>query len=500
MAGTPGSMKLRVKGIKISTGNVMVGILNEKDARQLDCHSEDRIRIRRGKDEETAIVDVTNQDSVVPEGSIGLFMEAKKKHHFRNNELVEITLEKKPESLLYIKKKLDGRKLTENEIHAIVKDIVDDKLSDAELTFFVAGTYTRQLDPEEIVWLTKAMVATGERLNLPNKVIMDKHCTGGVPGNRTTMVVVPIIAAAGLTMPKTSSRSITSPAGTADTVEVLTNVVLTPQRMREIVEKTNGCMVWGGSMNLAPADDKIIRVEKLLGIDAEGQLLSSVMAKKYSVGATHVLIDIPVGNNCKAKTYHEARRIRDGFLRLGKNLGMNVNVVLTDGSRPIGNGIGPYLEAMDVMAVLRNEKEAPQDLKEKAIIMAGILLEMAGKAPRYKGRILAQRILESGLALTKMEEIIQAQGKPQKVRLGKHSCDVVAKSSGIVVEINNMLLSKTTHLLGCPRNKGSGVYLRKKVGDKVVPHDVLCTLYAESAIRLRYAKEFMAAHQFYGVK
>src|SRR3989338_754311 len=298
-------MKLKVKDMDISSGGPLIAVLNHKDAAMLDLHVMDRIKIRKGKKIETVVVDMAQNGRIIPRGRIGLFDEAVQSLNLKNNDGIEITIARKPLSLDYIKKKLDGLKLSKKEIDQIVWDIVHNKLSQVELAYFVAACYTNVMSTEETIMLTKSMVEHGDILKLKRYPIIDKHSIGGIPGNRTTLVVVPIIAAAGYAMPKTSSRSITSPAGTADTMEVLTNVTFPIKKMKEIVLKTNACIVWGGSLNLAPADDKIIAVERPLEIDAESQLIASIMAKKHSVSSTHILIDIPVGKDTKVKNMFE---------------------------------------------------------------------------------------------------------------------------------------------------------------------------------------------------
>lgn len=247
-------------------------------------------------------------------------------------------------------------------------------------------------------------------------------------------------------------------------------------------------MVHGGSINLAPADDKIIEVEHPLSIDAEGQLLASVMAKKFSVSASHVLIDIPMGKSTKANTWKKAKHFKRLFELVGKRLGMNVRVIVTDGSQPIGHGVGPLLEAEDVMAVLRNDPLAPQDLRKKALMMAGLMLEMTGK---YKnGAETAHKILESGKALQKMKEIIKAQGTQKRPSLGEFRHPVRSRKIGRVTEIDNETIAKIARLAGAPDDKGAGMFVDKKNGDLVKKGDLLYTIYAENKFKLDLAMSF----------
>ncbi|PIN79630.1 thymidine phosphorylase, partial [Candidatus Woesearchaeota archaeon CG10_big_fil_rev_8_21_14_0_10_34_8] len=403
-------MKLKVKNLPIATGNIIIAVLCERDATNLDLQPADRILLKCGRKKVVATVDITSslegdgkyKKTMIHPGQIGLFYEAQEALKLKSGRYVEIFSAQKPESLHYIRRKLNGKKLSKQEIYEIISDITKGNLSDVEMSYFVAGSFIHELDMEEVAELTNAMVSSGKVLKFNKKIIVDKHCIGGVAANRTSMVVVPILAAAGLTVPKTSSRSITSAAGTADTVEVLCPVTLSLSKMKSVVKKTNACLVWGGAMNLAPADDKIIQVEHPLSIDPEGQLLASILAKKKSVSATHVLIDIPVGRGAKIIDMKQANGLKNKFEQLGKKLNMKIKVIITDGSQPIGNGIGPSLEARDVLWTLKNSSRGSTLLRDKSLLMAGGLLELTCKAKKGKGVSMARSILESGKAYEKL--------------------------------------------------------------------------------------------------
>ena len=481
-------MKFKIKSLGISTGGILVALINQKDASRLDIHAMDRIKLIRKNKIETVVVDI-GKGNTIKHGYIGIFEEVFDSLNVKTNDIVDVIAARKPLSLDFIRKKLDGEKLSNKEIDQIVWDIVHNKLSDIELTYFVAACYTNVLTMDETIQLIKSMVKYGEILKLDKYPIIDKHCIGGIPGNRTTLILVPIIAAAGFAMPKTSSRSITSPAGTADTMEVFCKVSFPIKKMKEIVKKANACIVWGGALNLAPADDKIIRVEKPLEIDAESQLLASIMAKKYSVSSTHILIDIPVGNDAKVKTMLEAKKLKKGFETVGKKLRKKIKVMITDGTKPIGNGIGPCLEARDILWVLKRDSRRPKDLEEKCLIMAAEIFKMVGIKNGYHK---AANILNSGKAYKKFIEIVKLQGgkelAPEKIKLGKITYDVVAKKSGLIIDIDNIVVSRIARVAGAPIDKSSGIYLQKHIGDKVKKGEKLYTIYSESREKLEYAK------------
>lgn len=492
-------MKFRVKDMDIATGGTLIAILNKKDARLLDIRSGDRIMVHHGKCRVTCILDISESKKAVPPGRIGLFEEVLDKLKACQGNTVDIHLTGKPESVSHIRDKLFGKRLSYEELYHIIDDITNDRLTDIEKTYFVSACFSNELTDEEVVDLTRAMVETGDKLKFPG-ITLDKHSIGGVPGNRTTMLVVPIVAAAGFTIAKTSSRAITSPAGTADTMECLARVELSEKEIKEVVHKTGACMVHGGALSLAPADDKIIEVEHPLSIDAEGQLLASVMAKKYSVSASHILIDIPMGKSTKANTWAKANHLKHKFGLIGRKLGMNVKVIITDGSQPIGYGVGPVLEAKDVLAVLKNDPAAPQDLRKKSLMMAGLLLEMTGKYPKGKGLAAAKNILESGKAMKKMNEIILAQGKRALPAVGKYFIPVKSRKMGRVKEIDNETIAKIARIAGAPDDKGAGLFIVKKVHDLIKRGDLLYTIYVENKFKQGLVAEFLKSNNGYVIR
>ncbi|MDD3861560.1 MAG: AMP phosphorylase [Candidatus Gracilibacteria bacterium] len=484
-------IKLIPTRIPIKVGDKYIVVLNENSAQKLDLHAGDRVLIKNGKKAEIrALLDVT-ENGEIRDTQIGLYIETWEKLKAKRGDRLSISVAEKPISILYIKDKLKGKKLTKEQIDEIIKDVVEEDLSDVEISYFVAACYINKLSEEETVNLTKSIVEHGSTLKFDKKIVVDKHCIGGVAGNRTTMIAVPILTALGLTMPKTSSRAITSPAGTADTMEVLCNVTVPGPKLQEIADKVGGFIAWGGGVDLAAADDKMIRARHPLSLDPEGMLLASIMAKKHSVSSTHVLIDIPVGKQTKIKTRAEGKRLAKKFTSLGKKLGMVVEVMLSKGEEPVGNGVGPILEAIDVMKVLKDKKDAPQDLKQKGIEMSGQLLELCGKAKRGKGEAIARKVLESGLAYKQMMRIIKAQGE-SKIKLipGKYTMDILAKKSGKITGLNNRLISHIARTAGAPKDKGAGVYIHKKLKDTVKAGEVLYTIHADVEERLKYSEEY----------
>lgn len=394
------------------------------------------------------------------------------------------------ESLSDVRAKMYGLRLSKEACARIMKDVTAGMYSNIEIAAFITACAGTNLDLDEITALTEAMIATGQRIDWGGKKVMDKHCVGGLPGNRTTPIVVSILAAAGLLIPKTSSRAITSPAGTADTVEVMTPVEITIAQMRDIVFKESGCLAWGGSMQLSPADDVLISVERALNVDSEGQMIASVLSKKAAAGATHVVIDIPVGPTAKVRTIEDASRLDHYFTAVGRCIGLETKVLITDGSQPVGRGIGPALEAVDVLSVLRNEPSAPLDLRERSLSIAGALLELSQICRLGEGYSQAKEILNSGKALDKFMRICAAQGGFKEPNYSAFSREIVANDAGKVIGIDNRRLARVAKLAGAPQRILAGIRMAVRIGDEIKRGQLLFTVYAETPGELEYALGF----------
>jgi thymidine phosphorylase len=398
------------------------------------------------------------------------------------------------DSLSYVRGKIYGRPFTTETAAAIINDITQGRYSDIHLAAFVTACSGSRLVNGEITALTEAMVNVGDRLHWDKPLVLDKHCVGGLPGNRTTPIVVSIVTAAGLTMPKTSSRAITSPAGTADTMETLAPVDLSLEQIRQVVSDEGGCIAWGGAVSLSPADDILIRVEKALDLDSEGQLVASVLSKKIAAGATHTLIDIPVGATAKIRSQEYAEELASQLVLTGQHLGLTVKTVFSDGNQPVGRGIGPALEAHDILQVLQQNPHAPTDLIDRSLILSGHLLEMGGAAKPGEGYRLAKSILDSGKAWEKFQAICKAQGGIRTPGKAPYTFDVKAPNSGYITYINNRLIAKLAKLAGAPAAATAGLYFLVKLGQKIDKGSPLFTLHAESKGELHYALEFLKTH------
>jgi AMP phosphorylase len=489
-------MLLRAVPLQFQADKPIV-ILSEADAQELDVRPLDRIEMSF---KERRFVGIVNTSRSFSQGVIGLYEPVSAALRVREGDRIGVGRSEPPASIKYIKKKLNNVDLEEEEIRQIIKDVTAQRLSDIEMTAFVIGLHVHGLGIGEAKALSESMAATGEQLILGKKALFDKHSVGGCPGDKTTIVLVPIMVAAGLTMPKTSSRSITSPAGTADRVECLCPVDLSIPEIRRVVKKTGGCLVWGGAVNLAPADDMFIKIEYPLSIDP--LLLPSVMSKKKAVGARYVVIDIPTGRGAKVKTTGEAQELGYNFIRLGREMGIRVNCVSTFGEQPIGYGIGPALEAREALATISmHAHRTPWDLMGKVFHLANHLFDFKGIR---NGEDKALHIWRSGKAEKKLRQIIEAQGgdpkiKPSDIPVGSRKVSVASAKSGQVLWISNGELIQIARGAGAPKDKGAGIMLHKKLNSGVKRGEPLFEIYAEKTYKLNRALELAKSLEPFGV-
>ncbi|MEQ1621121.1 MAG: thymidine phosphorylase family protein [Methylococcales bacterium] len=482
---------LQVRRIAIDTYHENVAYLNRDCGiyRAEGFQALSKIQISTNGTRVLAVLNVVDDASIVPPGELGLSEQAFKQLNVAEGSLVTVNHAEPPKSMDAVRRKINGEQLDQGDFTAITQDIVESRYSKMEMAAFLVATGQNNLDRDELLFLTRAMLQSGDTMNWHESLVADKHCIGGIPGNRTSMLVVPIVAAHGMLIPKTSSRAITSPAGTADTMEILSDVNLSPDQLHDIVRKERGCLAWGGTARLAPVDDMFISVERPLGIDSQGQMVASILSKKLAAGSTHLIIDIPVGPTAKVRQMRQALALRKLFEFVGDRLNIHLEVMITDGRQPVGRGIGPVLEARDVMQVLQNDPDAPADLRQKSLLLAGRIIEFDPDVRGGQGYAIARDILESGRACAKMNAIILAQGaKVIDLTPGSLSCDVHADDDGVVTHIDNFQMAKIARLAGAPMMKKAGVDLLKKLGSPVKKGDILYRIHAEFPADFTFAQ------------
>ena len=483
-------MRLKSKNLNWLAGRPVV-IIGNNISKKLNVHVNDRISIRHGNKKVYAVVDIF--PSAVGENEIGLSHEIATLLETRKIDSIDAGTSDSSVGGRLIRKKLHGEKLEHEEIRTLIGEISSNNLTEAEVAYFVSAEKLQGMSNDEIIALTDAMIKTGKKLNWGNVIVADKHCIGGIAGNRTTPIIVSICAAAGLKIPKSSSRAITSASGTADVMEVITDVELSLDEIKKVVEKTNACLVWGGALGLAPSDDKIIQVERLLNLDVEPQLLASILSKKIAAGSNHILIDIPYGGG-KMKKISDAKKLGKKFKHLARHFNVKVKPVYTLGKEPIGNGFGPVLEMKDVLSVLKNDKNCPKDLKDKSLFLAAKLLSLCGV---FFPRHTARKILEDGRAYEKFKEIVNAQNKSsdfeyrvRKLQLAKYKKIIYTKKAGEILSIDNHGINSLCRILGTPETASAGAYLHSHVGPVNAGQEIL-TIYSESKQRLKEGLKFI---------
>lgn len=423
---------------------------------------------------------------------IGLSETAWKLLGVEEGEAVEVSHAPTLESLAGVRQRIHGNRLEFSSLNAIVKDVVAGRYTDVHLAAFLTAGAALPLDEEETIGLTDAMVSVGDHLHWDRPIVVDKHCVGGLPGNRTTPIIVAIVAANGLTIPKTSSRAITSPAGTADAMETLAPVDLDLSSMRRVVQAEGGCVAWGGAVHLSPADDIFVRIERELDVDTEGQLVASALSKKIAAGSTHVVIDMPVGPSAKVRSVEAAHQLAARLSAVATHFGVTTTCIQTDGSQPVGRGIGPALEALDVLAVLQNAPDAPDDLRRRAATLAGAALEIGSAAAAGEGHALALTTIEDGRAWKKFQRICEAQGGMRVPPRAAHTRALCAPRAGRIVHINNRKLASLAKLAGAPQAKAAGLRMEVRLGNEVDKGQPMLHVHAETAAELAYAFDYVA--------
>ncbi len=492
MKSRDGKPVLNAKRLGIETRNEAIAFV------RMDCpacksegfSAHSRVALEHAGTEILATLYFVTNELLAPD-EIGLSDSAWTRLKLKKTEPLTISHPAPLTSFAHVRGKIFGHRFDQLGLREVITDIVEDRYSDIQLTAFVTSCSARKLDKSETITLTRAMVDSGSRLEWGDEIIADKHCVGGLPGNRTTPIVVAILAANGLTVPKTSSKAITSPAGTADTMRAITKVDLSLDEMKAVLASQGGCFVWGGSVNFSPADDKLIRIQKALDLDSEGSLIASVLSKKIAAGATHLVIDIPVGPTAKVRSPDAANSLRKHLLEVAASFGITLAAEITDGSQPVGRGIGPALEARDVLAVLRNQSDAPFELGQRACRLSGALLELTDKAAPGQGDSLARETLDSGRAYQRFEAICQAQGGLREPPTAEHQRSVPATSDGRIASIDNRRLAKAAKLAGAPEDLAAGIDMHVCLGDAVKQGDPLFTLHTESPGELAYALDYI---------
>ena len=489
-------IQLKVVLLETEIGESRV-VMSPVDAQELGASFESRVKVMsldgRGA---IALLSLSGSEEFIKKGQIGIFQDVARLLGVEDGSIVQVDLAKPTKSSATIKKKTLGTKLSKEEIYSLVRDIYEGVVSKVELAAFVTALQFHGADMDEVEFLTRAMAEVGAMLDFGDALIVDKHGIGGVPGtSKDALLIVPIVAAAGLMIPKTSTRAILSPSGTVDTMEVLAPVDLSSDEIIEITRRIGGVITWTRSANLSPVDAILIeRVEHPLSMDPEPLIYASIMSKKYAAGVKRMVLDIPTGPESKVESIKEARKMARNMITLGDRLGIRVEAAISYGGQPVGEFIGPALEAREALTTLITGGKGAGSLVEKAVALAGIILELGGVASIGEGASLARKILTSKRAYEKMRQIIEAQGgdpdiRPEDIEVGPYREVVRAPMKGYITAVSNRAITRIARAAGAPKDKGAGIRVFGKRGDKVEPGDPLIEIYSSSETRLQAALE-----------
>lgn len=492
---------LRLRRVPIDTGRENIAFINRRcvDFNLDELNGADRVEIHGGLQPLFATVHAVDDNAIVNTDEVGLCEQAFHLINLPEGSEIALSPAPPPASIDSVRRKINGGILSANEYRAIIADVAAFRYTPIELASFLVSNASF-MSPQEVLSMTEALIEYRKPIDWGLNLVVDEHCIGGIPANRTSMIVAPIAIAYGLCMPGTMTRGVTSCSGAADAMEVLAKVEMAPEEMERVVQERGGCMVLdGGRFAMSATEDLLLSLERALGISTPQQIVASILANKIAMGVTHLLIDIPVGKTAKIRNMSEAMSLRKLFEYVGDMLSMTIDVVVTDGTEPVGCGIGPVLEARDVMKVLRCREDAPQDLREKSLFIAGRVLEFDPQLRGGQGYYKAREILDSGRALEVMSQLVHAQGKLTPPPLGQLTRDITADASGVVEEIDGAVLNRIAMTAGAPAEKGAGLDLFKKIGDTVEQGEVLYRIYSVKPTSFAFANGLAEGNSGYKI-
>lgn len=487
---------LKAKKLDYTSGQKRSIFINTKAAEDEGIKAGTRLEIISpiNKKQHVAVVEIT--DRLVGPLEVGIDKATWEEFELNGGALVGLDLIAQPKSLAGIRKKLLRGKLNYDEIKAILDDIVSGKLGEIESAYFASCGFNPGFDDEELHSLVKAMAESGETFKWPYEKVIDKHSIGGLAGKGITPIIVSIISSMGYVIPNTSTRAITAPAGTTDVMEVLCDMEFSKAEIEDLIKTNQACIVWGGGLDMAPADEALIEVEKPLGIELYDKFIVSILAKKVAIGLTHFVLDLPYGPDTKVQNIEDVQIIQHKFEQLSKKFGIKVKVCTRQALGPDGRGIGPALEAIDTLKVIMQTEDRYLPLEHTALTLAGELLELAEEAKPGTGYEMAKKELVSGNAYVQFRKLLKAQRgnpdiKPEEIKVGEVTCDICAEKDGALSDIENHVIKEVAHALGAPGLKEAGIFFHKQIGESFQAGDKILTLYTTSDNRLELAKEIL---------
>lgn len=398
-------------------------------------------------------------------------------------------------ALEILTKKRNGDELSREEITFFIEGFVSAEIPDYQASAFLMAVYFQGLSEREIYYLTDAMIASGETLNLDRfgKQTVDKHSSGGV-GDKVSLISLPIAAAAGVKVAKMSGRGLGFTGGTIDKLESIPgfNTEIRPDRFFEIVEEVGICLV-GQTRNLVPADKILYALRDVTAtVDSLGLIASSIMSKKMASGSRGIVLDVKYGQGALMASKDQAKKLAEMMVSIGRQGKRRVTALLTSMNQPLGREVGNANEVCEAVSILKGENKGSEDLVKLALEVAGHMIYTADLAASIEeGRKLAKEMIGEGRAIDKFKEWISAQGGDPKVAMTrdlifkpKNEYPLFAKEDGYVENLNAAAIGEAAKLLGAGReikedllDFSAGIYLNKKIGEKVYRGERLATLY-----------------------
>jgi len=406
-----------------------------------------------------------------------------------------------------IRGKRDGRELTREEIEFIVRGYTDSQFPDYQMSAWLMAVLLRGMSPQEIAALTEAMLHSGVTLDwsdLPGKKV-DKHSTGGV-GDKTSLILAPIVAAGGLLVPMISGRGLGHTGGTLDKLESIPgfNVNLAPERMRAVLSKC-GMVLVGQTEQIVPADKKMYALRDVTGtVESPALICASIMSKKIAEGIDALVLDVKTGSGAFMKKEEDAVHLAELMVETGARMGKRIVALITDMDQPLGLYVGNALEVVESVEVLKGS--GPADLRDLSIELSAWMFYLGDKTPSVEeGRKLAQKMIANGSAFEKLCELTELQGGDpatlhdvRRLPQARNRHDVRSQHSGHVQAINCERVGIASLVLGGGREKKEdsidpavGIVLHKKVGDAIGENEAICTLYYNSEARLSEAESLI---------
>jgi thymidine phosphorylase len=437
-------------------------------------------------------------DSLVAPDEIGLNDEAFKALNLPQGSMVSVIPASQPLSLRALEHKLNGEVLSSGEYAAIFEDIANGRYAKTDMAAFLVACGAN-MAATELVSMTETLMADRVLYWHTEKPLVNQYSFGGIPANKTDLIVMSIVAAYGLPVAMPCTHSRISVAGTADTTGCFAELDLSAKEFQKQIYSDGAAVVCYDALYHSESGRLLHNLRNRMEIKQNELIAASILAMMLSVGVCNFVLDIPVGKYARVNTANEAMRLKKQIEYVGDVLGISVDVVISDGSEPIGNGIGAVLEAQDVLKVLQNDPAAPRDLREKSLYLAGRVLEFDAKLRGGLGYDLANEILTDGRALKKFEQIREKQGKKSLPPLGDYVRDVVSSYDGVVESINTEVLSRIGTYAGATQSIGSGVYLHKKVGDKVKSGDIIYTVYSCNATDFDFVSSLIESNNGYNI-